>query len=64
MRCDAAVGQDALLDRVRELTEAPVVSVVVSGRAHVLTHVLEVSDATLWAGLVSRAWHNWRPASM
>ena len=33
-----------------ELTEAPVVSVVVSGRAHVLTHVLEVSDATLWAG--------------
>ena len=64
--CDVTLlwGQDALLDRVRELTEAPVVSVVVSGRAHVLTHVLEVSDATLWAGLVSRAWRNWRPASM
>ena len=64
--CDVTLpwGQDTLLDRVRELTEAPVVSVVVSGRAHVLTHVLEVSDATLWAGLVSRAWHNWRPASM
>lgn len=50
--CDVTLpwGQDTLLDRVRELTEAPVVSVVVSGRAHVLTHVLEVSDATLWAG--------------
>lgn len=50
--CDVTLpwNQDALLDRLRELTSAPIVTVVVSGRAHVLTHVLEVSDATLWAG--------------
>lgn len=50
--CDVTLPwrQDALLDRVRELTDAPLVSVVVSGRAHVLTHVLETSDATLWEG--------------
>ena len=37
--CDVTLPwrQDALLDRVRELTDAPLVSVVVSGRAHVLT---------------------------
>ncbi|NEG54394.1 glycoside hydrolase family 3 protein [Bifidobacterium platyrrhinorum] len=43
-------GQDGMLDAVGDRTDAPVVSVVVSGRAHVLTHVLDASDVTIWAG--------------
>ncbi|NEE02644.1 glycoside hydrolase family 3 protein [Phytoactinopolyspora halotolerans] len=42
--------QDTLLARVRGATDAPVVAVVVAGRAHVLTSVLAHGDATLWAG--------------
>ncbi len=42
--------QEALLRNVRRTTQAPVVAVVVAGRPHVLTEVLEIADATLWAG--------------
>lgn len=42
--------QDGLLARLRERTDAPIVTVVVSGRPHVLTRVMETSSATLWAG--------------
>ncbi|MFC5801973.1 glycoside hydrolase family 3 N-terminal domain-containing protein [Streptomyces formicae] len=43
-------GQDALLRRARAATGAPLVAVVVAGRPHVLTEVLALADATLWAG--------------
>ncbi|CAM3473225.1 glycoside hydrolase family 3 N-terminal domain-containing protein [Isoptericola cucumis] len=43
-------GQDELVRAVRDATDAPLVAVVVSGRPHVLTDVLEVADAVLWAG--------------
>lgn len=43
-------AQDELLARVRRAASGPVVSVVVAGRPHVLTAVLELSDATVWAG--------------
>ena len=42
--------QDELLDEVVALTTAPVVSVVVCGRAHVLTHVIGQSAVTIWVG--------------
>lgn len=42
--------QDEMLDEVVALTTAPVVSVVVCGRAHVLTHVIGQSAVTIWAG--------------
>ena len=42
--------QDEMLDEVVALTTAPVVSVVVCGRAHVLTHVIGQSDVTIWVG--------------
>ncbi|MFD6175511.1 MULTISPECIES: glycoside hydrolase family 3 N-terminal domain-containing protein [unclassified Isoptericola] len=43
-------GQDDLIRAVRAATDAPVVAVVVSGRPHVLTTVLDLCDAVLWAG--------------
>lgn len=42
--------QDDVLDEVTALTAAPIVSVTVCGRAHVLTHVMESSAVTIWAG--------------
>lgn len=42
--------QDEMLDEVVALTNAPVVSVVVCGRAHVLTHVIGQSAVTIWVG--------------
>ena len=42
--------QDEMLDEVVALTAAPVVSVVVCGRAHVLTHVIGQSAVTIWVG--------------
>lgn len=42
--------QDEMLDEVVALTTAPVVSVVVCGRAHVLTHVIGRSAVTIWVG--------------
>lgn len=42
--------QDEMLDEVVALTTAPVVSVVVCGRAHVLTHVIGQSAVTIWVG--------------
>lgn len=42
--------QDEMLDEVVALTTAPVVSVVVCGRAHVLTHVIGHSAVTIWVG--------------
>lgn len=42
--------QDGMLDEVVALTTAPVVSVVVCGRAHVLTHVIGQSAVTIWVG--------------
>lgn len=42
--------QDEMLDEVVVLTTAPVVSVVVCGRAHVLTHVIGQSAVTIWVG--------------
>ncbi|MEQ4723924.1 glycoside hydrolase family 3 N-terminal domain-containing protein [Nonomuraea sp. B19D2] len=43
-------GQDALVAAVRAQAGCPVVAVVVAGRPHVLTGVLENTDALLWAG--------------
>lgn len=42
--------QDEMLDEVVALTTAPVVSVVVCSRAHVLTHVIGQSAVTIWVG--------------
>lgn len=42
--------QDEMLDEVVALTTAPVVSVVVCGRAHVPTHVIGQSAVTIWVG--------------
>lgn len=42
--------QDEMLDEVVALTTAPVVSVVVCGRVHVLTHVIGQSAVTIWVG--------------
>ncbi|NDL58994.1 glycoside hydrolase family 3 N-terminal domain-containing protein [Phytoactinopolyspora mesophila] len=42
--------QDELLAQVRAATTAPIVAVVVAGRPHVLTGVLDNADATVWAG--------------
>lgn len=42
--------QNEMLDEVVALTTAPVVSVVVCGRAHVLTHVIGQSAVTIWVG--------------
>lgn len=42
--------QDEMLDEVVALTTAPVVSVVVCGRAHVLTRVIGQSAVTIWVG--------------
>lgn len=42
--------QDEMLDEVVALTTAPVVSVVVCGRAHVLTYVIGQSAVTIWVG--------------
>lgn len=42
--------QDEMLDEVVALTTAPVVSVVVCGRAHALTHVIGQSAVTIWVG--------------
>lgn len=42
--------QDEMLDEVVALTTAPVVSVVVCGRAHVLTHVIGQSAVAIWVG--------------
>lgn len=42
--------QDEMLDEVVALITAPVVSVVVCGRAHVLTHVIGQSAVTIWVG--------------
>lgn len=42
--------QDEMLDEVVALTTAPVVSVVVCGRAHVVTHVIGQSAVTIWVG--------------
>ncbi|MFR3601559.1 MAG: glycoside hydrolase family 3 C-terminal domain-containing protein, partial [Bifidobacterium catenulatum] len=43
-------SQDDMLGEVAALTTAPIVSVAVCGRAHVLTDVLERSAVTIWAG--------------
>lgn len=42
--------QDDQFDAIRERTNAPIVTVAVCGRAHVLTHVLEQSAVTIWTG--------------
>lgn len=46
--------QDEMLDEVVALTTAPVVSVVVCGRAHVLTHVIGQSAVTIWVGYAAQ----------
>lgn len=43
-------GQDAQLDAIAAMSCAPIVSVAVCGRAHALTHVIDRSDAVVWAG--------------
>ncbi|RSX57241.1 glycoside hydrolase family 3 protein [Bifidobacterium samirii] len=43
-------GQDDQLDAIAAMSDAPIVSIAVCGRAHVLTHVLDRSDAVIWAG--------------
>ncbi|WP_129788582.1 glycoside hydrolase family 3 protein [Promicromonospora panici] len=43
-------GQDGFLAGLRAATVAPVVALMVAGRPHVLTAVLEHADATLWVG--------------
>ena len=43
-------SQDDMLGEVAALTTAPIVSVVVCGRAHVLTHVIGQSAVTIWVG--------------
>lgn len=43
-------GQDAWLKRVRAGTSQPVIAVVIAGRPPVLTEVLALADATVWAG--------------
>nr|WP_300338607.1 glycoside hydrolase family 3 C-terminal domain-containing protein [Actinomyces sp.] len=53
MRPGAARGAAGLLHAGVALREAggpPVVAVVVAGRPHVLTDVLEEADAVVWAG--------------
>ena len=47
--------QDEMLDEVVALTTAPVVSVVVCGRAHVLTHVIGQSAVTIWVGYAGQS---------
>ncbi|NMM97739.1 glycoside hydrolase family 3 protein [Bifidobacterium olomucense] len=42
--------QDTMLDEIRTLTDAPIISVAVCGRAHVLTRVKALSAMTVWAG--------------
>lgn len=42
--------QDGMLDEVVALTTAPIISVAVCGRAHVLTHVMDQSAVTIWTG--------------
>lgn len=43
-------GQDALVAHLRAATDAPLVTVAVCGRAHVLRAVESCSDILLWAG--------------
>jgi beta-glucosidase len=43
-------GQDELLKKIRSASSAPLLTVVVAGRAHVLSTVMDVSDAVIWAG--------------
>jgi beta-glucosidase len=47
---DLPWGQGTFIHDLSKETQSPVISVVVSGRAHVLTPVLESSDAVVWAG--------------
>lgn len=47
---DLPWGQGRFIHDLSKEAQGPVISVVVSGRAHVLTPVLESSDAVLWAG--------------
>lgn len=42
--------QDVLFDSIKQRSNAPLLTIVVSGRAHVLTHAMEQSDMLLWAG--------------
>jgi hypothetical protein len=46
------VDQDDLIRRVRQTTPVgvPVIAVVVAGRPHVITEVLDQADSVLWAG--------------
>ena len=45
-------AQEAMIRRLRELLppHVPIVVVVVAGRPHVLTGIVEIADAVLWAG--------------
>ncbi|MDK6349294.1 glycoside hydrolase family 3 protein [Bifidobacterium scardovii] len=43
-------GQDARLEAIAARTGAPIVSVAVCGRAHVLTRVMDRSAVVVWAG--------------
>ncbi|MEU1301196.1 glycoside hydrolase family 3 protein [Streptomyces shenzhenensis] len=43
-------GQDELVTAVRARSRCPVVAVVIAGRPHVLTTVVDRTDAVLWAG--------------
>ncbi|MFJ6657550.1 glycoside hydrolase family 3 protein [Streptomyces sp. NPDC091377] len=43
-------GQDVLAAALRQVVTCPIVAVVIAGRPHVLTTVVENTDAVLWAG--------------
>lgn len=43
-------NQDALMHSIRQIVKGLIVSVVVAGRAHVLTTVMRDSNAVVWAG--------------
>ena len=47
-------GQDEQLDAIAAVTSAPIVSIAVCGRAHVLAHVIEHSAAVIWAGYLGQ----------
>lgn len=48
-------GQDELAGRIAALTDAPIVAVVVAGRAHVFTETMRYAKAVVWAGYAGPA---------
>lgn len=43
-------NQDAVIRQVRAVTDAPIISLVVAGRAHALGDLIDSSDRVIWAG--------------